>query len=129
MLYTCTFNRKSVGLRYGSLKGFLDNFPADGLRTFKQSKNLSKISQNREVSSALPFNVRAIALDTELLSTWQKQYKQNHLLKGHCFMHAHVHVHCTQDIVVDVHIIIVHILSTKLITVLTCAARSTLILE
>ena len=62
-----TFNLKSVLLLYGSLNGFLEYFPAEKLVTLTQSKNLSNISANLEVSSALTPTTSFTALATELL--------------------------------------------------------------
>ena len=49
--YTLSF--QSVADLYGDLKRFRDRFPADKLKQFRQSKNLSNISAKRAVSCAL----------------------------------------------------------------------------
>ena len=52
MTYNFNENIPSVPDLYGDLNGFLENFPADRLETFKQSKNLLNISANRDVCVA-----------------------------------------------------------------------------
>ena len=52
---------------YGDLNGFLENFPADKIETFMQSKNLLDIPANRDVCVAFGPTAKIRAFAKNLL--------------------------------------------------------------
>ena len=113
--------------------------------TFKQSKNLSNILTNLAVSDAASPTIIGSALDTLSLSTCKKFYKVccNLLEYNTMFLPSNLHavgknynkcytVFATDNIIQtshDIHCLIYNFLERFPAHVLTCAAKSTRILE